>query len=436
MTQAIGKVEILGTTWPASWFRIKTQLEQMADHFIGRGDYRTLCRQEKLHDEASQETLVKFLHDLGVIVHFADFELEDMHVLEPRWLTGAVYRIVNSDELADDKGVLKLQSLRNILKPADDDGFDFPPQRHPFIVNLMKKFELCYSIDKRTLLIPDLLEVPEPEIDFNFDDSLKFRIDYDFLPRSIIPRFIVRKSGSIVGRLRWRTGVVLKDPAFQSGAVIKADETARRIYIYVSGDQQRDYLTVIRSAFLDINRSFEKLGYVEKVPLPDNPEVTVSYAHLVRLEKASIAEHFPDGAERSYNVKELLGTLYVEQPPTEEELIRILKGIVTELDSERTLMQKAKEIVQFRKLGLAARGRSGGFQAVSAGPQMRGGESSRNGLLARRVHSRSRSVRRAKKGHLRASQSQSKAFFASASPRGVPAPSSFLSSSDKLNAPP
>ncbi len=270
MTQAIGKVEILGTTWPASWFRIKTQLEQMADHFIGRGDYRTLCRQEKLHDEASQETLVKFLHDLGVIVHFADFELEDMHVLEPRWLTGAVYRIVNSDELADDKGVLKLQSLRNILKPADDDGFDFPPQRHPFIVNLMKKFELCYSIDKRTLLIPDLLEVPEPEIDFNFDDSLKFRIDYDFLPRSIIPRFIVRKSGSIVGRLRWRTGVVLKDPAFQSGAVIKADETARRIYIYVSGDQQRDYLTVIRSAFLDINRSFEKLGYVEMGYLVDS----------------------------------------------------------------------------------------------------------------------------------------------------------------------
>ena len=60
------------------------------------------------------------------------------------------------------------------------------------------------------------------------------------------------------------------------------------------------------------------------------------------------------------------------------------------------------------------------------------GESSRNAALARRIHSRSQSVRRAEKGRLTASQSQPKAFFASASPRGVPAPSSFLSSSDQV----
>ena len=57
-----------------------------------------------------QHGLITTLHDLGVIVHFADFELEDMHVLEPRWLTGAVYRIINSDELADDKGRVHLRS--------------------------------------------------------------------------------------------------------------------------------------------------------------------------------------------------------------------------------------------------------------------------------------------------------------------------------------
>ena len=49
---------------------------------------------------------------------------------------------------------------------------------------------------------------------------------------------------------------------------------------------------------------------------------------------------------------------------------------------------------------------------------MRGGESSRKGPLTSRVHNPSKSVCRAEKGRLTASQSQSKAFFASARPRG------------------
>ena len=85
---------------------------------------------------------------------------------------------------------------------------------------------------------------------------------------------------------------------------------------------------------------------------------------------------------------------------------------------------------------LAARGRCSRFQAVRAGPKTQDCDWSRNGVLAGCGHSRSRSVRPAENGRLTVSKSQSKAFFASASPRGVPAPRSFLSTSDKLNAPP
>ena len=85
---------------------------------------------------------------------------------------------------------------------------------------------------------------------------------------------------------------------------------------------------------------------------------------------------------------------------------------------------------------IAARGRCSRFQAVRAGPKTQDCDWSRNGVLAGCGHSRSRSVRPAENGRLTVSKSQSKAFFASASPRGVPAPRSFLSTSDKLNAPP
>jgi hypothetical protein len=46
------------------------------------------------------ETLVDFLNDLGVILHFKEYLLEDTQVLRPEWLTGAVYKIITSKLLS------------------------------------------------------------------------------------------------------------------------------------------------------------------------------------------------------------------------------------------------------------------------------------------------------------------------------------------------
>ena len=75
-----------------------------------------------------------------------------------------------------------------ILKKEKETDFYYPHNRYQYIIDLMKKFELCYEIDKKTVLIPDLLEVQEPEFEFKYDNSLKFVIEYDFLPRSVMPR--------------------------------------------------------------------------------------------------------------------------------------------------------------------------------------------------------------------------------------------------------
>ena len=59
----------------------------------------------------------------------------------------------------------------------------------------------------------------------------------------------------------WKT----KD--FNSTAVIRADNEAKRISIYVNGEQRRDYFAVILQKFREINNSFEKLKAIEKIPL-------------------------------------------------------------------------------------------------------------------------------------------------------------------------
>lgn len=81
---------------------------------------------------------------------------------------------------------------------------------------------------------------------FDYNDTLKFIIDYDFLPPSVMPRFIVKINRDIKDDLRWRTGVVLEDKNLNSSAVVRVDNEARRIYIYVDGEQKKSRCLIDR----------------------------------------------------------------------------------------------------------------------------------------------------------------------------------------------
>ncbi|AKB51693.1 hypothetical protein MSBRW_2440 [Methanosarcina barkeri str. Wiesmoor] len=360
------KVEHMQIEWAKSWFEVKTKLEKMSCNFITYEEYRNICLEENVGDKSSQNTLVDFLNDLGVIVHFKDISLLDTHVLEPKWITEGVYKIINSEILAKKKGVLRFSMLDEILEQKKEGDYYYPPERYGYIINLMKKFELCYSIDEETVLLPDLLAVPEPNFDFDSNEALKFFIEYDFLPRSIMPRFIVKMHRDIKDDLQWRTGVVLENKQFNSCAVIKSDNEAKRIYINVNGCQKRDYFSSILFNLREINRSFEKLKAIEKIPLPDESEIAVSYEHLVNLEEMGIDLFVPEGSKKKYRVSDLLGTVNNLSKQEEllkeilnilkknnedeklEEIFKFLKKIADESDNEETLFRKLNKVIMLK----------------------------------------------------------------------------------------
>ena len=100
-----------------------------------------------------------FLHDLGIALRFSDLPLRDTNVINPRWLTEGVYRLINCPDVAESGGVLATESL-NALLPPDQ----YPPEKHHFIVSIMRKFELCYELDANRVLFPTLLPIEEPKI--------------------------------------------------------------------------------------------------------------------------------------------------------------------------------------------------------------------------------------------------------------------------------
>ena len=105
--------------WLKTWFAIKQRIEQAGKPYISREEYGSLCAEAGLAREENREVLVDFLNDLAVAVHFKDFILKAMHVLDPLWGTNAVYKIITAEAMADSKGVLHADCLDSILKLSE-----------------------------------------------------------------------------------------------------------------------------------------------------------------------------------------------------------------------------------------------------------------------------------------------------------------------------
>ncbi len=290
-----------------SWFAIKTQLDKMAQNYIPYSEYQRLCEAQHIVREIDQQTLIRLLHDLGVVLSFQDDpRLRDTNILKPEWVTNGVYQILNSPLLFHGKGILSARQLNEILDPQV-----YPPRKHQFIMEMMRKFELCFEFNQQPdqeqrFLIPDLLQMAEPYLNWNQRRSLVFQYHYNILPSSVISRFIVRIHAVFELKTYWRNGVVLADKHNQ--ALVKADKEERKITIAILGTKRtrRHLLTTIRAHFDHIHATIPKLEVRSVVALPGQPEFTIDYDDLLQIEAEGISRYYHAKSKRWLNIRELL----------------------------------------------------------------------------------------------------------------------------------
>lgn len=301
------RLEHLRDPFPASWFTIKEQLASMKKNYVSFDEYRQFCQQHGEIEEAAQEALARYLHNLGIALNYADDpRLLDTHVLNPRWVTNGIYRILNSNQLAEQKGEIRLHDLAVILDA------DYPANMRRFLFDLMKKFDLCFSFpdDDAHYLIPELLDKEEPQetAEFEPDQCLNFQYQYPILPEGLLPRFIVRTHVLSEGLPRWRTGVILR---FEDNrALVKADVQDHKVFISVTGPAlgRRQLLAIIRSDFERIHRDISNLQPQEMVPVPGYPRLVEPYKKLQVMEQRGV-RHFTDVVDDDvveFDVHELL----------------------------------------------------------------------------------------------------------------------------------
>ena len=297
---------------PEAWFTVKTKLEGLGRdaNFITYDKYLELCAENEVSDETSQRTLIGFLHDLGVVLHFQDDRrLAELGILNPQWVTNGVYKILNDKALFANKGVLTLQLLDQILSTPE-----YPQNKRLFIVDMMKKFELCYEMPygydiepDKTFLVLDLLPKDQPDLKFNGIPAFEYA--YPVLPSSVITRFIVRMNQKIKDHFVWRTGVVLK--IGENTALVKADIEDRRITIAIEGVEhtRRDALSAIRYQLDEIHRSIKGLNPEKYIPVPGVSDATpLEYETLLMMEREGIeTTHVKSGRKLvAVNISQML----------------------------------------------------------------------------------------------------------------------------------
>ena len=297
--------------FPADWFEIKERLAGMKENFVTWDDYQEICRGLGEHHAKAQRDLAGFLHILGIALNYRDDpRLRETHVLNPRWVTEGIYSILRSGqkEKQDREGVLEPGDLARVL-----DARDYPRSSHEFLLALMEKFQLCFQLPgrRKRYLVPELLGENQPdEIKalLLIEPGLGFRYQYEVLPEGLLPRFIVQTHvhSESNPKWRWRTGVVLNRDGCQ--AVVRGDARERRVDIHISGPerQRRDLLAITRERFDEQHRDLKGLIVDQRVPVPGEPGVTVSYEFLVTLEAEGEAWCRPEGARQKHRVADLL----------------------------------------------------------------------------------------------------------------------------------
>jgi hypothetical protein len=264
-------------------------------------------------DPNEQRALLRLLHDLGVVVAHglsreAPAAMREITLLDPNWLTGAIYRILNEPRLRDQGGEFERAQLGDWLDQAR-----YPPEWHEFILTMMQDPDvgLCFELpdSKGRYLVPEALPPSAPYYANWPKESLRFRFRYDSLPRRLIPSFIVRAHANLAQPpTRWRTGAVLE--AAKCPILILGDTDRKTIDIAVAGSPnfRRSALNIVLNYLDDIHALNPEIGAQARVPLLDRTDSDVSYEHLLKLEERYGSDHTfdPEGADRQYTVRELL----------------------------------------------------------------------------------------------------------------------------------
>lgn len=251
----IQKLPHIGEKLPRQWVIIRRHLEEASqkEDYISYDKYLQICTNNGISNKAQALYLINYLHDIGICLYYQDKSiLERIVILNNAWATNAVYKILNSEYIKEKNGIF---TWNDIEETWFEEKYRY---NHHELIALMVKFELCYELkdnENKTWLAPQLLRIEKPNYKWHIENNITLKFSYDFMPKGLLSRFIVRMHRYLTDiNKAWRGGVVLE----KNKTLAQVMETYGRqeIVINVQGVHQRELMTIILEEFDRIHNSY------------------------------------------------------------------------------------------------------------------------------------------------------------------------------------
>jgi Leucine-rich repeat (LRR) protein len=260
----ISRLPHVGTPLPKLWVRVRTALENNTQNTLSFDEYCQLCRHNSLTDKTDMLRLSRYLHDLGICLHFQkDPVLKHTIILKPAWATRAVYQVLDTDTVVQNFGRFSQSDLTAIWQNTE--YADLQDE----LLHLMMRFKLCYEIPTRPghYIAPHLLSIAQPTYDWDDTHNLLLRYEYDFMPKGILTRFIVELHHLIEDQIQvWKNGVILNNNRARAEIIEHYRDRKGEIKIRVSGSDKKALLTIVNHELQKIHDSYERLQYDKFIP--------------------------------------------------------------------------------------------------------------------------------------------------------------------------
>jgi Leucine-rich repeat (LRR) protein len=373
--EELKRLPLAGYPMPKNWVLIRNQLYTLSltQDFINLNQYIEICVKYDVVAYEAQMSLSKIFHDLGIFLHFQDYAtLEDFIILKNTWATDAVFSVLDNVPIQKRNGKFTDADLKLIWK-----GKSYEASVHKKLLALMMQFELCYQLDgikPNTYIMPEMLPDQAPKgYLWTQNDDLLVEYWYDFMPKGILTKLIVRLNKYIVQndevQMVWKSGLRIDGKALSCpntyAEVIEAWDN-KKLQVRIQGEfstKLKDMITfqidTLNNEFFqtDQNETTLKSKWYKMVPCTCSTCILTSdkhfFDHAFLLDRLSFGKEKIECVKRPYTTLKIKSILDGVSEPFATELIenpdkRNLQEIKQELQYDnKSKLVDVKEIKLF-----------------------------------------------------------------------------------------
>ena len=267
------------------WIAVRDAVitESTKHNYLTKEQYDALCQEHGIPKEQAPDLLTHF-NILGVCFSYHQNilrqEFSDYKLLNPVWLTNAIYSVIEEGAAQAQEGRIKLWAIQQMLANKapekvffiDENGKksvrpykrtmpditykDFECQ---YIIDVAGAFRLCYRVDSETLFFPALCTNNTPDEALyapeDYPQHIEYVLSYDYLPDSVVHQLMVQcLRADIALNHCWLSGVVLGSMDTHKAIVRMEDDKNLRIEIWSKPEHAAyEFFALLRREILIIN---------------------------------------------------------------------------------------------------------------------------------------------------------------------------------------